>query len=320
MKSFLSLLLCSLSAMIAPSEIQLMAAENASPIVIAHRGASGYLPEHTLEAYTLAHAQGANYIEQDLVLTKDNELICLHDIHLEATTNVETAFPDRKRSDGHWYAIDFTLEEIRSLENHERLPNRFPRNRSSFSVPTFSEAIELIQGLDKTLNRHTGLYPELKQPEFHLKAGQPIEPVFVATLKAHGLWHHEAKIFVQCFEWDCLRRLKEEHEIPLPQVFLLGGSRSDLDWVTDEKLAELRSTIAGIGPSKRLIESHPALVTAAHRYGLVVHPYTFRADDHFPNNNYPTFDAELKQFLGMWKVDGLFTDFPDLARQHIDER
>lgn len=304
--------------MLASSEFKLMAAENNSAIVIAHRGASGYLPEHTLEAYTLAHAQGADYIEQDLVLTKDNELICLHDIHLEATTNVENAFPDRNRSDGHWYAIDFTLEEIRSLRNHERLRNRFPRNQASFSVPTFSEAIELIQGLDKTLSRRTGLYPELKQPDFHLKENQPIEPAFVATLKAHDLWHGKAKVFVQCFEWDCLQRLQVDHEIPLPMVFLLGGSRSNLDWVTAEKLAELRHTIAGIGPSKQLIERRPDLVATAHQHGLVVHPYTFRADDRFPNNGYPSFDAELKQFLGTWKVDGLFTDFPDLARQHID--
>ena len=125
-------------------------------VIIAHRGASAYLPEHTLEAYSYAHALDVDFIGPDVVLTKDNEAICIHDIHLETTTNVEQVFPQRKRSDGRWYAIDFTLKEIKTLLVHEReneegkrvFPQRFSQRKSSFKVPTFREFIELIKGLN----------------------------------------------------------------------------------------------------------------------------------------------------------------------------
>src|SRR5690606_29927835 len=118
------------------------------PVVIAHRGASGYLPEHTLAAYAMGYAMGADYIEPDLVLTKDKHFICLHDIHLEATTNVEEVFPDRRRDDGKWYAADFTLAEIKTLEAQERIKGRFPQGHSPLGVPTFEEMVELVQGLN----------------------------------------------------------------------------------------------------------------------------------------------------------------------------
>ena len=134
--------------------------------IIAHRGASGYLPEHTKEALILAYMQGADYIEQDLVLSKDDELIVLHDIHLAATTNVEAIYPNRKRNDGRYYVIDFTLDELRQLSIHERqnqsnvlvYPNRY-RGTAHFSITTFDEQIELIQELNRRFNRDTGWYP-----------------------------------------------------------------------------------------------------------------------------------------------------------------
>jgi glycerophosphoryl diester phosphodiesterase len=133
----------------------------AGKIVIGHRGASGYLPEHTLEAYALAHGQGADYIEPDLVRTRDGAFLCLHDIYLEPTTDVATVFPGRARADGRFYAADFTLEEIRRLRVRERLERRFPRDASRFAAPTFEEMIELVAGLNRTTGRGGGVYPEV---------------------------------------------------------------------------------------------------------------------------------------------------------------
>ena len=142
-----------------------------SKIVIAHRGASGYLPEHTLPAYALAHGMGADFIEPDLVLTRDGHLICLHDIYLQETTNAEQLFPDRARDDGRWYAADFTLDEIRRLQAEERLDSRFPKGASRFAVPAFTEMIELVQGLNGRTGRAVGIYPELKAPAWHRAEG-----------------------------------------------------------------------------------------------------------------------------------------------------
>ena len=151
-------------------------------IVIAHRGASGYLPEHSLPAKAMAHAMGADFIEQDLVLTRDNRLVVLHDLYLDAVTDVARVFPDRGRPDGHFYAIDFTLAELRRLALTERLviedgrsqprfPGRFPPGQSSFRISTFEEEIELIQGLNRSTGRNVGLYPEIKSPAFHRHEG-----------------------------------------------------------------------------------------------------------------------------------------------------
>ena len=135
------------------------------PIIIAHRGASGYLPEHTLAAKALAYCQGADYLEQDVVLTRDDHPVVLHDIHLDTVTNVADVFPDRQRADGRFYAIDFTLAELRQLKASERIdlntgqavyPNRFPVGSAAFGVPTLAEEIELVQGLNKTLGRQVG--------------------------------------------------------------------------------------------------------------------------------------------------------------------
>ena len=152
----------------------------AGRLVIGHRGACGYLPEHTLESYALAHGQGADYIEPDLVRTRDGAFLCLHDIYLEPTTDVAAVFPGRARADGRYYAIDFTLEEVRRLRVRERLDRRFPQGASRFAVPTFEEMIELVAGLNRTTGRRAGIYPELKQPAFHRDEGQPMEEAFLA--------------------------------------------------------------------------------------------------------------------------------------------
>jgi len=282
----------------------------ADPLVIAHRGASGYLPEHTLEAYAVAHAMGADYVEPDLVLTKDGHFICLHDIHLEGTTNVEEVFPDRKRKDDSWYPVDFTLAEIKQLQVHERLRNRFPRMKSDFEVPTFAEMIELIQGLNETTGKIVGIYPELKAPAFHAKAGLPMEEAILSILKKYGYSGSNSKVFVQCFEVEPLRKMRLELGSKLPQVMLIGASGSAKKMLSADGLKDLASFVNGIGPSKGLIEKDPAIVKRAHKNGLVVHPYTFRADS-FSKKDYKSFVKELEQFYKKYNVDGVFTDHPD---------
>ena len=283
-------------------------------IVIGHRGASGYLPEHTLEAYALAHGQGADYIEPDLVRTRDGVFLCLHDIYLDATTDVATVFPGRARADGRFYAADFTLEEVRRLRVHERLDGRFPRGAARFSAPTFEEMIELVAGLNRTTGRRAGIYPELKQPAFHRAAGLPMEEAFLEIVKRHGIGGPDAPpIFVQCFEADPLRELRRLGST-LPHVFLVDDEAAPQ--LTDAGLDEIRTFADGIGPAKALIERDPALVRRAHRRGLVVHPWTFRADD--LGEGYASLEAELAAFYGGYGVDGLFTDFPDRARKWVD--
>jgi glycerophosphoryl diester phosphodiesterase len=305
------LLACGLTLVIGATR-----ASAASPIVIGHRGASGYLPEHTLPAYALAHGQGADFIEPDLVLTRDGVFICLHDVHLDATTDVAAVFPDRARADGRWYAADFTLEEVRRLRVHERLDRRFPRGASSFTVPTFEEMIELVAGLNRTTGRRAGIYPELKAPAWHRAQGLAMEEPFLALLRRHGIGGDGAPpIFVQCFEEEPLRELRRLGST-LPQVFLLGDSDAEPARVDDAVLDRIATFASGIGPAKAMIERDPTLVERAHRRRLVVHPYTFRADD--VPARYATFEDELAAFYGGFGVDGVFTDFPDRTRRWLD--
>lgn len=293
--------------------VGLMHTAAGAPMVIAHRGASAYLPEHTLEAYAMAHAMGADYIEPDLVMTKDGRLICLHDIHLEATTDVKERFPDRKREDGRWYAADFTLAEIKSMKALERLPNRFPIGHARFEVPTFEEMIQLVQGLNKTTGRNAGIYPELKDPSWHRKAGLPLEEACLEILTRYGYTGPEANVFIQCFEPDTLKRLRHELKSQLPMIALISDHRLQDNLVTGEGLEAIATYANGIGPDKRRIEKDPELVKRAQARGLQVHPYTLRADMFPPK--YGSFEEELRQYYIVWEVDALFTDNPDIADQ-----
>jgi len=287
--------------------------------VIAHRGAAGYLPEHTLEGYAYAYALGADYIEPDLVLTKDGQFICLHDIYLEPTTDVETVFPDRRRRDGHWYAADFTLTEVGELRVHERcrengnpyFPNRFPVGESRFEVPTFIEMIELIQGLNKSTGRNVGIYPELKKPSWHSSEGLPMEEAVLDVLDHYGYTREDAKVYIQSFEPDSLKRLRFDLGTDLPLVQLISGSFSYSHMWTKGGLDEIATYANAIGPSKTIIEKNLQFVAWAHERGLVVHPYTFRKDS-LPSA-YSTLEEEIERFYFQYQVDGLFTDFVDIA-------
>jgi len=287
-------------------------------IVIGHRGAAGYLPEETLAGYAFGYALGADYLEPDLVMTKDAHFICLHDIYLEPTTDVEQVFPSRHRSDGHWYAADFTLAETKTLSVHERcqpngnpfFPNRFPVGASHFQVPTFREMVELVQGLNKSTGHDVGIYPELKRPSWHEQQGLPMEQALLDLLTEYGYTTTNAKVYVQCFEPDSLKTLRKLGTT-LPLVQLVSASWTYAGMWTEKGLDEIATYADGIGPSKTIIEDNPAYVGWAHDRGLVVHPYTFRKDE-LPKK-YATLGEEVRRFYFTYDVDGLFTDFADIA-------
>ena len=326
--------------------VMMAGAQAADPIVIAHRGASGYLPEHTLAAKVAAHAMGADYIEQDVVLSRDGVPLVLHDIYLDSTTDVARRFPGRARADGRYYALDFDLDEIRQLRAHERVvkgadgfpvtsyPLRFPGDIAMFSVPTLAEEIDLISGMNTSRERSTGLYIEFKAPNWHRAQGHDLVSAVMSVLQDRGYANRPQQVFLQCFDDRTLRRLRHELKTPLPLIQLIGendwgeDSAVDYDYLqTQEGLAEVASYADGIGPwinqvylgmdESGAIELSE-LVNHAHEQGLVVHPYTFRSDE-LPEG-VTSFDRLLDIFLQQAQVDGLFTDFPDKARQYIDRR
>ncbi|HYW03538.1 MAG TPA: glycerophosphodiester phosphodiesterase family protein [Gammaproteobacteria bacterium] len=285
-----------------------------SRTVIAHRGASGYLPEHTLAAYAMAHAMGADFLEPDLVMTRDGVLIARHDVILEDTTDVAAVFPARRRADGHWYAVDLDLAEIRGLQARERTEHRFRRDSHGFPVPTFEELLQLVAELNRLTGRRTGVYPETKQPGFHRAAGLPMEEPLLALLESYGYHDAADPVFVQSFDPESLRHMRASLGTRLRLVQLVGDPAP----VTPSGLDAIAAYADAIGPDRRLIDPYqagdapgPGLVRDAHARGLLVHPYTFRADAVDPR--YPDFESELRRFCFELGVDGLFSDHPDRA-------
>ena len=311
-----------------------MVAQTAEPVVIAHRGASGYLPEHTLEAKVLAHAMGADFLEQDVVLTKDDVPIVMHDIQLETISDVAQRFPDRKRANGHYYALDFKLAEIKQLHANERIspktgravyPNRFPLGRASFQIPTLEEELQLIQGLNQTCHRVAGIYPEIKQPGWHRKEGHDISRIVLPILRRYGYATKQDPCWVQCFEADEVKRIRTELGWEGHLLLLLPANRKNPDgsdgaaWFTPAGMAELAKVADGIGPELSAIVSGNSkasrkvtdFVKNAHAAKLIVHPYTLRADD------LPKFADSMDNALDVLfteaRLDGLFTDFSDVV-------
>ncbi len=299
----------------------LVAAEPA-PTIIAHRGASGYLPEHTLAAKAFAYAQGADYLEQDLVLTKDGTLIVQHDVTLDSTTDVATRFPGRQRANGNFYAIDFTLAEVRQLRVLERFnpksgkavyAGRFPAGVGEFRINTFEEEIAFIQGLNKSTGRKVGIYPEVKLAAWHRQEGQDLSKAMLAVLARYGYATKTDLCYVQCFEYPELLRLRNELGWKGQLILLTGGKTPLLD--TDDGLQGIAKVVDGIGPALSAIaegRKPTGLVERAHAVGLKVHPYTLRMEA------LPKGFADGKDYFRFLtqeaKVDGLFTDFPDIAR------
>lgn len=303
-------------------------------IVIAHRGASGYLPEHTLEAKALSIGMGADFVEQDIVVTKDGVPIVTHDIFLEDVTDIAARFPGRGRADGHHYAIDFTIGELRTLSRHERaddngnmvFPGRFPQTSCRFAVITLSEEIEFVQGINKSAGKNVGLYTEVKLPAWHRSQGQDVTRITLDTLARHGYRRRGDNVYFQCFDALELKRVRGELGCDLKLIQLIGEnswneSTTDYDAMrTDRGMADVATYADGIGPEiTQLVEwtragSPPAIKALgplAKSHGLQIHPYTFRTDQLPPSA--PGALAVLNVLFNDVKVDGIFSDFTDFV-------
>ncbi|WP_159948758.1 glycerophosphodiester phosphodiesterase [Polaribacter septentrionalilitoris] len=296
-------------------------------IVIAHRGASAYLPEHSMESKVMAFAMNVDFIEQDLVLSKDNVPIVIHDIYLDDVTDVATKFPDRKRKDDRFYVIDFTFKELKTLQVSERFnpktrqqvyKNRYPKGKGNFKLHSLQEEIEIIQGLNKSTGKNIGIYPEIKAPVFHQKEGKQLTEIVLKVLSDYGYITKKDNCILQCFDATELERIRVDLKSELFLVQLI-------EFPEDTKKLKHFSTYAnGIGPWYKLIlseiidEKHTftSLVSDAHQLGLKVHPYTFRADQ---LAEFSTFKEMMQTFLIEANVDGVFTDFPDIVVNFLRE-
>ena len=311
-----------------------LAAAEPRPLIIAHRGASGYLPEHTLAAKALAYGQGADFLEQDVVLSKDGVPVIFHDTHIDTTTDVAKKFPGRQRADGRFYALDFSVAELKQLNVTERFnpktgkaafPKRFPVGVGSFQVVTLEEEIQFIQALNRSTRRNVGLYPELKAPAWHRKEGRDLSATVLPLLRKYGYDAKDSACYLQCFEYAEIKRLRGELGWSGKLIMLLGGKgkgpgETDFTYLqTDAGLAELAQLVDGIGPpiSSYVAGKTPAerqvtdLAARARKAGLKSHPYTLRADE-LPKC-VTSVDELLSALFTEAKVDGLFTDFPDLC-------
>lgn len=302
------------------------------PSLIAHRGASGYLPEHSLVAKALAHGMGADFLEQDIVASRDGALLVLHDLWLDDVSDVATRFPGRSREDGRHYCLDFDLAEIRTLTFGERtdpatgtekFPGRFKRTAGGFPVVTLEEEIRFVRALNASTGRDVGIYPEIKDPRWHAEQGVDLSCLVIDALEVHGFIEPGARIYLQCFDPETLRHVRQRVGPALPIIQLLS-SRASVD---AELLKDVSSYATGIGPAMKLIwrgidsDGRPILsdlVGRARNLGLEVHPYTFRVDD-LPDGC-TAFDELLRVFVLDLQVDALFTDFTDQVARFIRQK
>lgn len=327
---------------------QAMATTNARiPVVIGHRGASGERPEHTALAYTLAIEQEADFIEPDLVVTKDGELVARHENEIGATTDVgsKTEFAARQTTkliDGEnitgWFTEDFTLAELKTLRCRERLPQLRPGNTAydgQAQILTFQEVVDLARREGARVGRRVGVYPEMKHPSFFASIGLPIEGRMVDALKAADLTGADANCFVQCFEVAPLKALRGRIKTPLVQLVSQDGGPADKPGVTYASMIDAAGlkTIAayadGVGPQTTLVVPTDTevllppttFVADAHAAGLKVHPWTVRRENFFlPKSLQSSTDLRaagdvqaLLKALFKAGVDGVFSDFPGEA-------
>lgn len=312
----------------------------ATPLVIAHRGASGYRPEHTLAAYELAVRQGADYVEPDLVCTKDKVLVARHEPMIGGTTDVGAKFAERRRTsevDGarvdDWFVEDFTLGELKTLRARERVPTRAREYDGRFEIPTLDEVLLLVRRLERETGRTIGVYPETKHPTRARANGCPMEELLVETLSRHGYRGREAPVFIQSFEVGNLQRLRGITRIRLVQ--LVSDSLGPVDrpgvrareLVTPAGLAAIARYADGVGVHRALVlpasddpEARTPVVEDAHRQRLVVHVWTVRAGyGTQPETLFAAFASEVRR-LARLGVDGIFTDHPALAVRALRER
>ncbi len=324
-------------------------------LLIAHRGASGYMPEHTLPGYSLAILQGADFIEPDLVSTRDGVLVARHENEIGGTTDVAThaEFSARRRTqrvDGEeitgWFTEDFTLAELKTLRARERIPQLRPKNQQHdgrLEIPTFAEILAYLEYVNtvRTLAglAPVGVYPETKHPSHFRSLGLALEPPLLAALKS-GLGI--APVFIQCFETGNLRELRRQSAYPLVQLMSAEGGPWDLASagityaaMASEGLRRIAEYASAIGVEKKMVAIeagdgalHPTpLVEAAHAAGLTVHAWTFRAENYFLPKSlqrgaepamHGDLAAEIHAYLAAG-IDGFFCDFPDLGRHAIDD-
>jgi glycerophosphoryl diester phosphodiesterase len=293
-----------LACLVVVAGAELAGTASSAKIAIAHRGASAYAPEHTRAAYELAITQKADYVEQDLAVTRDGALVCLHDDSLERTTDVEEVFPDRFTTDSatgakRWMVADFTLAEIKRLDAGRWFDPTFAGER----VPTWQEAVTIVRG-------RAGLYPELKSPALYRTRNVDMVSLVVDELKRGGFdrfaQQDKPPLILQSFDPEAVRALAAA--LPqIPRVLLIDPTNA-ARWVSAEGLREVRTFATGIGPHKGILEARPEIVRAAHAAGLTVTPYTFRSRD---TGRFPDVRAEMTYFLSELGVDALFTDNPD---------
>ena len=310
------------------------------PIVIAHRGASGHRPEHTLAAYALAIAMGADFIEPDLVSTRDGVLVARHENEIGATTDVAAKFPDRRRRktiDGDtvsgWFTEDFALAELRTLRARERLAFRSHAYDGQFAIPTFDEVLALCDSAGRRRGRVVGVYPETKHPSYFRAVGLPLEARLLTALRAHGLDRADAPVFIQSFEVGNLRALRRATRVRLVQLVAggerpydfvaTGDARGFNELLTPAGLREIATYADAIGANTRLIvgplaTSLPStLLRDAHAAGLRVHVWTLRPEANFLSGRYAGDPlAEVRELAAMG-VDGLFGDYPDLLMRGL---
>ena len=311
------------------------------PLVIAHRGASGHRPEHTLAAYSLAIDMGADYVEPDLVLTRDDVLIARDENEIGGTTDVATKFADHRTTkviDGTpvtgWFTEDFTLAEVKTLRAKERLPTRSHAHDGEEVIPTFEEILDLVARRSHELGRQIGVYPETKHPSYFRSIGHPLEEPLLTTLARRGLTTRDAPVFIQSFEVANLRALRSRTGVRLVQLIAEDGGPPDAtatpsdvprtfaSMITPAGLAEVARYAYAIGVEKSLVQPIRAdgtlgtpttLVDDAHRAGLAVHVWTLRSDPTFLPAGYRGVAADEWRRFASLGVDGMFGDFPDVG-------
>ena len=315
------------------------------PLIIAHRGASGERPEHTLMAYELAIKQGADFIEPDLVPTRDGHLVVRHESNIVETTDIaqHPEFAMRRTTktiDGvtetGWFTEDFTLAELKTLRAVERLPQMRPANirfNGQAEIPTLEEVIALAKSASAQTGRTIGIYPETQHPPYFASLGLPIEPLLLAALQKAGWDRADAPVFIQSFEVNNLKALHARTRVRLIQLIKPATAPADGSYATYREmvapkvLGEIAQYAYGIGPELTLVlapDNKPTtLVADAHAAGLKVHPWTFRAENAFLNLAYRTGTnpgehgrllEEIQYFIGLG-VDGFFTDYPYVGAQ-----
>jgi len=323
------------------------AGASARPLIIAHRGASGHRPEHTLAAYGLAIDMGADFVEPDLVMTRDHVLVARHENEIGGTTDVAQKFPGRRRTaviDGDtvtgYFTEDFTLRELKSLRARERLAHRSHAWDGQFEVPTLDEVLAFVRQREREVGRPIGVYPETKHPSYHRAAGLPLEDSLLAVLARHGYRGREDAVVIQSFEVGNLRALRPRTTIRLAQLVNRDGTPPDVaaggvaggtyaDMVTLAGLRAVARYADAIGVHKWLVLPRDAagdtsratsVVRDAHAAGLQVHVWTLRSDTpDLPPGFAGDAAAEWRAFAAIG-VDGIFGDFPDVGARVLRAR